>query len=286
MGRAVGSVALGMLALIAFVVAYFLVNSTGRWYVDAVVPAAAALALAAIALGRTARRRLRVDALGRSRLASFGVVLGASTLVMFCGVFSGVALDSYVAASATDGSALVIRPCSDAGETTPPPSTNEDGSFPAIPRCSTNEDGSGPAIPPRSTNDASGDEARDGRLSLHEYTAKAGTICNEEMARWSAAGEGLPYTLENMRRVMKQQAAVLETLRDRLSDLRPPERVQSDVDQMLRSFTSAAAETQNVSEEAENMADAGRRVEQNVGPHVGRAIGIAYGIGIEGCEPG
>jgi hypothetical protein len=79
---------------------------------------------------------------------------------------------------------------------------------------------------------------------------------------------------------MKQQAAVLETMTDRMSNLRPPERVESDVDQMLSSFASAAAGFEKVSE-AEDRADAVRRFEENVSPDLARALQIAWRIGID-----
>ena len=75
------SLALGVLALVALVGALFAVNAISdgdRWYVPA-----AALGLAALGLGWTARKRLAVGASGR-RLASLGMALGAIPLVTFC----------------------------------------------------------------------------------------------------------------------------------------------------------------------------------------------------------
>src|SRR5215218_5276599 len=88
------------------------------------------------------------------------------------------------------------------------------------------------------TEDAGGSEAADGRLSLRDYTAQAGTICNEEMARYEEIGNvpGVEPTLKDVPAVAKRLAGVLKSLEDRLSELRPPEPVESDVDRMLRSF--------------------------------------------------
>ena len=70
------SVALGVLALVAFIGLGFTV---GDWW----FLLGAAIGLVAVALGWTARKRLTVGASQR-RLATVGMVLGAIPLVWFC----------------------------------------------------------------------------------------------------------------------------------------------------------------------------------------------------------
>ena len=79
--RANASVALGVLALVALVGGMFVVQAISdgdRWYVPG-----AAIGLAAVGLGWTARKRLAAGAPGR-RLATVGMVLGAIPFVTFC----------------------------------------------------------------------------------------------------------------------------------------------------------------------------------------------------------
>src|SRR5215218_6141462 len=80
MARAMASAVLGVLALIAHLGALFVVlaySDDGLWYLPA-----AAIGLAAVAVGWTARKRLPVRAAGRG-LATVGMVLGAISLVYF-----------------------------------------------------------------------------------------------------------------------------------------------------------------------------------------------------------
>ena len=145
-----------------------------------------------------------------------------------------------------------------------------------------NEDAGGNVSPPP----APGDESRGPRLSLQEYTAQAAMICNEEMPRFRAIKHkpGVEATLENTRPLMKRLAAVFKTMTDRLSNLRPPERVESDVDRMLSAFAASAAGFQKVSE-AEDMVEAERRFEEDAVANMARAHEIARRIGIDrGCE--
>ena len=79
--RAHASVALGVLALVALVGGMFVVQAISdgdRWYVPG-----AAIGLAAVGLGWTARTRSAAGAPGR-RLATVGMVLGAVPFVTLC----------------------------------------------------------------------------------------------------------------------------------------------------------------------------------------------------------
>ena len=134
--------------------------------------------------------------------------------------------------------------------------------------------------------DAGGSEAADRRLSLRDYRAQAGTICNEEMARYDEMANvpGVEPAPKDIAALADQLAGVTKSLEERLSELRPPERIESDVDRMLRSFARLAALLQEVSE-SETTAEAIQRTSEESADLWWRAHQIARRIGIpNGCE--
>ena len=121
------------------------------------------------------------------------------------------------------------------------------------------------------------------RLSRAEFTSQANAICGKYEKQLNAVA--VPTTLEEVPESVDQALAILDKEVDEFSDLKPPEALQEDFDELIDQSNKTRAAAEDLAEAAKaNDQDAVQQALDEGNAATRSADRIAGRLGLESCK--